>query len=139
MKLLKLVNTPTKIHISELAKKNCRIRYGDDLACLMLESVKSAVPANTVKKPKNLLEKLINKISPKKQMSIGVFSNKEGDFFVQSNMKIGNYNFPSGQHRFDFLDTLETLNNFKKVIEQTKDDILKQIELFNKNKRFFKL
>lgn len=138
MKLLKLVNTPTTFFISSNAQKNCRVRYGDDLASLMLESIKNAVPQQQYTKPKTFMEKLLRKISPKKQMSVGVFSNNNGDFYVQSNLKVGNLAFSSEAHTFDFFTTLNSLKNFKEVLKQTHDDILKQIETYNKNKRLFR-
>lgn len=138
MRLLKLINAPTKLYISGEARKNCRLLYGDDLASLMLESIKNVEPQAAPKPPKNFMEKLLNKIRPKKEMSIGVFSNRDGDFFVQSNLKVGNFNFLSAPHRFNFLETLESLKSFREVIKQTHDDILKEIETFNKNKRLFK-
>lgn len=138
MKLLKLVNAPTKFYISGDARKNCRLLYGDDLAALMMESVQNFEPRAVHKDPKTFMSKLLNKIRPKKEMSIGVLSNKDGDFFVQSRLKIGNFDFLSEPHRFNFLETIETLKNFRKVVQQTRDDILKQLETFNRNKRFFK-
>lgn len=137
MPILKLMHKPTQVHISKLARENCRKLYGDDFAALMLESVKN-LEQKTQKRPTNsILNRIINKIRPQKEMTINISSNENKDFLVNSSLKIGLFDFISKPKKFDIAETLTTLKNFKSTVEQTKDDVLKQLEEFNRLKKNF--
>ena len=132
MRILKVLNKPTRINITQNVVKNCRTLYGDDWAGLMLESVRSVERDYPAQKPeKNFVKKLINRLRPKKEFTINVISNENRDFFVTSNLKIGSYKFQSKKIQFDILETLDTLKNFRKRIQETRNDILAQITGFN--------
>ena len=137
MHILKLVHKPTQVHITRLARENCRREYGDDFACLMLESVKNLEEQSQKKPIKGLLNKFINKICPKKELTINISSDSNRDFFVNTHLKIGSYNFVSKRKPFSITETLSSLKNLKKIVEQTKDDVLKQLGDFNKMRRGF--
>lgn len=136
MPILKLMHKPTYVHITKLARENCRSAYGDDYASLMLEAVKN-LETKSKDEPPGLLKYLVNKIRPTKQLTINISSNENKDFFVNSHLKIGSYDFVSKPKPFDIAETLETLKNFKNIVEQTKDDILNQLGAFNKLRRGF--
>ena len=145
MRILKLMHKPTRVFVSKEAINNCRKMYGDDLASLMLESVRNFDKTRNVSQIKtSFLKKVINKLRPEKELTINVISNKDKDFFVKSNLKVGNYNFVSKKVPFNISETLNTLKNYKFSIEQTKDDIIKQLAEFNKlkremNRKFFRI
>ncbi len=145
MRILKLMHKPTRVFVSKEAINNSRMMYGDDLASLMLECVRSIDETRDLIPQKiPFLKKVINKLRPEKELTINVISNKEKDFFVKSNLKVGNYNFVSKKVPFNMFETLNTLKNYKFSIEQTKDDIIKQLAEFNKlkremNRKFFRI
>lgn len=137
MRIFKLVHKPTQVHITKLAKKNCILKYGEDYASLMLESVKNLETQKSGKAAKSTLLRFVDKIRPKKEFSINISSNAKSDFFVNSNLKIGNYNFVSQKQPFDFSKTLHTLKDFRGTVQKTRDDILEQLTDFNKLRRKF--
>ena len=134
--MIKFRHLPTKVNISDLARQNCRQMYGDDLSCLMFESVKNLEEKIPSAKKTNFIKKTIDALKPAKEMSINISSNKYGDFFVHSNLKINKYNFESSKIPFDFFETLSTLKNFKTIVAKTKDDILTKVSALNEFKNY---
>ncbi len=132
MRILKVLNKPTRINITQNVVKNCRDKYGDDWTGLILESIRSVENDYPAQKPEQkFVKKLINRLRPKKEFTIDVISNENRDFFVTSNLKIGDYKFQSKKVPFNILETLDTLKNFRAKIQETRNDILAQITGFN--------
>ncbi len=136
MQILKLMHKPTLVNVTKLARENCRKAYGDDYACLMLEAVRNVTP-EAKKKPTSLLQRIINKFRPTKELTFNVSSNENKDFFVNSNLKIGSYNFVSEPKPFNIAETLNTVKGYKAAMENAKDDVLQQLGDFNKMRRDF--
>ncbi len=137
MRILKLMHKPTQVYITKLARKNCVEKYGDEWGSLMLESVKHIVPQDVEPPKRTFMQKIVDKIRNSKELTVHISSNDKRDFFVNSNLRIGSYNFTSKKQPFDFAQTLYTLKDFKKTVQQTKDDILQQLTDFNKLRRQF--
>lgn len=140
MSILRLIYKPTQVYITKLARRNCAIKYGDDLACLMFESVRNSVNKDriTAQNIKTPFQRFIDKFRKTKEMTINISSDDKYNFFVNSNLKIGRHNFVSEKQPFDFEQTLFTLKNFRATVEKTRDDVLTKLGDFNKLKRNLK-
>ena len=134
--MIKFRHFPTRVFISKQAVANCKNMYGDDLACLMFESVKNLEEKPAIKSNESIFKKLTNALRPSKEMSIYISGNKDGDFFVHSNLILSHYNFESKKVPFNFFETLSTLKNFRAAVAQTKEDILSKVAEFNEFRRF---
>lgn len=138
MSILRIQHKPTQVYITKLAKQNCIKKYGEDWASLMFESVKNFDKANKrigQPAPKTMWQRFVDKLRNTKELTINITSDENSNFFVNSNLKVGHYNFTSPKHRFDFSETLHTLQNFREIVSQTKDNILQQVTDFNKLRR----
>ena len=104
----------------------------------MFESVKNFDKANKrigQPAPKTMWQRFVDKLRNTKELTINITSDENSNFFVNSNLKVGHYNFTSPKHQFDFSETLNTLKNFREIVSQTKDNILQQVTDFNKLRR----
>ncbi len=137
MSILKLMHKPTQVYITQMARKNCINKYGEEWGSLMLESVRNIESKNMSEPKKSLLQKVVDKIRNSKELTVNISSDDKNNFFVNSHLRIGNYNFTSKKQPFDFEQTLYTLRDFRKTVQQTKDDILQQLTDFNKLRRKF--
>ena len=132
MSILKLMHKPLQVHITKLARKNCTLKYGDDLASLMFEFVKNVEPENINEPVKTVFQRFVDRFRPKKEFSINISSDDKSNFFVNSNLRVGRHNFVSQKHPFDFAETLHTLKGFRKTVEMTRDDVLERLGEFNR-------
>lgn len=139
MSIAKIINKPTIIHISQEAKRNSVRMYGENLASLMLESIRTVAKEPTKRisngNKKSLFQRIKNYFRPEKQMIIGVDCNKDGDFIVRSTLNVGNKAFSGKEVPFNLIETLETLKNYRQAIETSKNDLLEKLSRFNLSRK----
>lgn len=132
------------IHISNNAKQTAKKLYGEDLASLAIESIKTygdnVLNTNSqVKqsaKSNNFIKKLMQKFQTKSQLIVSVDAEKNGDLFLCTQRKIND--LPPLTGKKIPLDILDTLNSHKKLdatVRESKEGILEEISVVNKNKR----
>lgn len=132
------------IHISNNAKQTAKKLYGEDLASLAIESIKTygdnVLNTNSqvkqAAKSNNFIKKLMQKFQTKSQLIVSVDAEKNGDLFLCTQRKIND--LPPLTGKKIPLDLLDTLNSHKKLdatVRESKEGILEEISVVNKNKR----
>lgn len=134
------------LHISNNARQTAKKLYGEDLASLAIESIRtygdrvlnSKSQVQQTAKSNNLFKKLMQKFQTKSQLIVMVDAEKNGDLFLCTQRKIND--LPPFTGKKVHLDLLDTLNSHKKLdatIRESKEGILEEISTLNKNKKLY--
>ena len=126
----------TIVNISQNARKNAKVMYGEDLAALMVASMKNFETPST--KAATKWQRFKDHFRTHSKLSINVDTDKNGEFIMQTNRQIGHLMFTGKIVKVNFLKTLDSMKYFEKLILESKEGILKKLNDYNFNKNFFK-
>lgn len=134
MGIIKYSRTVVKItpKVRETAKK----MYGDNLAPLMLEAVKRFETPSTSSSSK--IKRVLDSFKTHSKLTILLDTDKKGDFVLQAFRKVGKTMFKGKEVHVSLIRTLDTLKDFEKSLLESKEGILKKLNSYNFNRKFFK-
>lgn len=132
---------PTIIQISPRIRHQAKIMYGEDLASVAIESIKTYgdTVLNTAKatKPKGIIAKLIESFTPKSQLRVSIDVDQNKNIVLSTMRNINDFYFTGKKVPLNLLETLSTHKELDKAVRTSKEGILEELALYNKNKRNF--
>lgn len=127
----------TVVDISPKFKRNALKLYGEDLAPLMLESVKHFETKTT--RAQSKVKRFFDQFRTHSKLYIFLDTDKKGDFLMKTVRTVGKYRFDGKIVKLNLLKTLDTLKDFENSLLESKEGILEKITQFNQSKKLFKI